>query len=94
MQALQHRQLGDGQLSRCEFKALWHQRALLQRNHKRLNVTLNLIDLTQAFAVALQYTLSAFYGIYQWLVAELKTPLVTFDDKPIAAAQIHSASLP
>ena len=51
-------------------------------------------DLTAQYGLAMRYKLSAYDAAYLWLAAELKAPLVTFDEKLAAAARTHLASLP
>lgn len=51
-------------------------------------------DVVGQYTLAVQYKLSAYDAAYLWLAAELRAPLVTFDEKLAAAARTHLASLP
>ena len=51
-------------------------------------------DLVAQYSLAIRYKLSAYDAAYLWLAAELKAPLVTFDEKLGAAARTYLASLP
>ena len=51
-------------------------------------------DLVEQYSLANRYKLSAYDAAYLWLAAELRAPLVTFDEKLAAAARSHLASLP
>lgn len=51
-------------------------------------------DLVAQYGLAIRYQLSAYDAAYLWLAAELKAPLVTFDEKLASAARAHLASLP
>ncbi len=62
--------------------------------YAEMDIALHDIDLASTLALALQYKLSAYDAAYLWLAAELKAPLVTFDEKLAIAAQAHLGSLP
>jgi predicted nucleic acid-binding protein len=50
-------------------------------------------ELLTAFDVAQRFGLTAYDAAYLWLAAELKAPLVTFDQRLAEAAQRHLGSL-
>lgn len=52
------------------------------------------VDLVAQYSLAIRYKLSAYDAAYLWLAAELRAPLVTFDENLAAAARTHLASLP
>lgn len=60
----------------------------------QMNIELHRIDPVDTLDLALRYKLSAYDAAYLWLAAELKAPLVTFDEKLATAAQAHLATLP
>ena len=49
---------------------------------------------SMAAEIAERHGLSAYDAAYLWLAAELRAPLVTFDEKLAGAARTHLASLP
>ena len=51
-------------------------------------------DLVAQYSLAIRYKLSAYDAAYLWLAAELRAPLVTFDEKLATAARTYLASLP
>jgi len=51
-------------------------------------------DLVAQYSLAIRYKLSAYDAAYLWLAAELRAPLVTFDEKLATAARTPLASLP
>ena len=61
--------------------------------YAEMDVELHAIDPAGALDLALRYQLSAYDACYLWLAAELKAPLVTFDEKLATAAKTHLASL-
>ena len=54
---------------------------LLKQSFKALNVTLQRIELTDVLALAFQYKWPACEASYLRLAAEIKSPLVTVDEK-------------
>lgn len=59
-----------------------------------LGIELLRVDLTQTFALARRYGLTAYDAAYLWLAADLRCPLATFDSRLGEAAQAHLPSLP
>ena len=59
-----------------------------------LSIKVHRVYPADTFALAVRYNLSAYDASHQWLAAELKAPLATFDEKLAAAAQVHLASPP
>lgn len=58
-----------------------------------MEIELHPINAPAVAALAMQYKLSAYDAAYLWLAANLKCPLVTFDDKLAVAAKAHLAGL-
>ena len=58
-----------------------------------MDVELHDVKAQEVVALALRYQLSAYDACYLWLAAELKAPLVTFDEKLAGAAKTHLATL-
>ncbi len=56
-------------------------------------IVLHRADVGAQVALAERYGLSAYDAAYLWLAAELKVPLVTFDQKLGRAAQAHLSAL-
>ena len=59
-----------------------------------MELELHPIKVPDVVALALRYKLSAYDASYLWLAAELKAPLVTFDEQLATAAQAHLSGLP
>ena len=58
-----------------------------------LEIDLHRMVETAVVALALRYQLSGYDASYLWLAADLKCPLVTFDEKLATAAKAHLSSL-
>ncbi|MCX8099562.1 MAG: type II toxin-antitoxin system VapC family toxin [Casimicrobiaceae bacterium] len=58
-----------------------------------LELYLHSVDPAMVFALAERYQLSAYDAAYLSLAADLRCPLVTFDERLAAAAQTHLAQL-
>jgi predicted nucleic acid-binding protein len=56
-------------------------------------VTLHRTDVTEQFALAGRYQLSAYDAAYLWLAAELRAPLVTFDRRLGEAGAAHLGTI-
>jgi predicted nucleic acid-binding protein len=58
------------------------------------DITLQRTDLSDQFALAQRYELTAYDAAYLWLAAHLAAPLATFDERLARAAQQHLKSQP
>jgi predicted nucleic acid-binding protein len=63
-------------------------------DYGQFQIELRDTDAAGQLELALRYKLSAYDAAYLWLAAELRAPLVTFDEKLATAARTHLASLP
>ncbi len=59
-----------------------------------LDLALHPVNPEAVWALALQYKLTAYDAAYLWLAAELRCPLITFDEQLAQAAQAHLSDLP
>jgi predicted nucleic acid-binding protein len=67
-------------------------RAGLERVQE-LSMDLHRIEIAAVTALAQKYKLTAYDASYLWLAADLRVPLVTFDEKLADAARTHLAGL-
>lgn len=58
-----------------------------------MEITLHRIEPVPVVELAYQYGLSAYDASYLWLAADLKCPLVTFDERLGTAARTHLSGL-
>lgn len=59
-----------------------------------LDIEMFSVDPSAVMALALHYRLSVYDASYLWLAAEIKAPLLSFDEKLAKAAAKHLGSLP
>lgn len=73
----------------------WPEETLVLAMHDlaEQDIDLHATNAVQQRELAQRYKLSAYDAAYLWLAADLKAPLVTFDAKLAAAAQVHLAGL-
>ncbi len=57
------------------------------------DIAMHPTNVSEQHQIAVRYKLSAYDAAYLWLAANIKAPLVTFDEKLAAAAKTHLASL-
>lgn len=68
--------------------------ALALADYAEYDLELHPVDPGAQYQLAARYALSAYDAAYLWLAAELRAPLVTFDQKLATAAQVHLSALP